>query len=93
MFHNYIRSLCFCRKCESIFRELKNVFFLPPEGLKTLIWLLGLVDSSHYFYFAASGTDGNLEAMRAKGLEAASRAPLKTSVLFLNYSLYLNLIA
>jgi flagellar biogenesis protein FliO len=76
----------------SLFFGLKNVFS-SPEGLKrTLIGVGGLVVVAIISYFAASGTDVNLEAMRAKGLEA-DESTVKNIGTFLNIFFILTIIA
>jgi flagellar biogenesis protein FliO len=76
----------------SLFFGLKNVFS-SPEGLKrTLIGIGGLLVVAIISYFAASGTDVNLDAMRAKGLEA-NESTVKTIGTFLNIFFILTIIA
>ncbi len=76
----------------SLFFGLKNVFS-SPEGLKrTLIGVGGLVVVGIISYFAASGTDVNLDAMRAKGLEA-DESTVRTIGTFLNIFFILTVIA
>lgn len=76
----------------SLFFGLKNVF-ASPEGLKrTLIGVGGLAVVAIISYFASTGTDIDLEAMRAKGLEA-DESTVKTIGTFLNIFFILTIVA
>lgn len=76
----------------SLFFGLKNVF-ASPEGLKrTLIGVGGLLVVAIISYFLATGTDVDLDAMRAKGLEA-EESTVKYIGMFLNIFFILTAVA
>ncbi len=71
---------------------LINVFS-SPEGLKrTLIGVASLALVALISYFTATGTDVDLDAMRAKGLEA-DESTVKNIGMFLNIFFILTFIA